>query len=46
MIVGLIVSSEALVVALAVDLVLLWLVATGRHAVEGTRLPERLAGAH
>lgn len=38
---GLIVGSEALLLALASVLLLLWLVATVRHAVEGTRLPER-----
>lgn len=37
-VVGLIVSSETVVVAVAADLLLLWLVATARHGVEGPRV--------
>lgn len=42
---GLVVGSEALLVLLAVDLLLLWAVATLRHAMTLTPI-DRLAGAH
>ena len=42
---GLFVGSEALLVVLAVDLLLLWAVATLRHAMTPARL-DRLASAH
>jgi len=45
---GLIVNTETLLVALAVDLVALWVLATTRHAVVPARTPApgRMAGVH
>ena len=42
---GLVLGSEALLVVLAVDLLLLWAVATLRHAMTPAPI-DRLAGAH
>jgi hypothetical protein len=44
-IVGLVVGTETMAVLLAVDLLVLWMVATLRHLVEGTRVSPRPVGA-